>query len=291
MYVKTQAHTVFIVFLVLIGMFAVVSLSVRGWSYYLTPMDERPFNPEYSAMRPSGPYSHGLGMLGGLMIIVGVAMYMTRKRVRALSTAGRLSRWLEVHIFLCLLGPVLVAYHTTFKAGGVAAITLWTMLSVAASGIMGRFLYTQIPRNLNGTQLTMDEIEREMRALEDTLRSTAAGASLVAAMDGLFAGTSAPRTLMEFFSSTIRLQRLKSAAKRKIREIVSKSGIMPEAGAQLRQAASARAVLLQRSFLLSQVERVFFYWHAVHLPFTVIMFITLAAHVTVVALLGYRWLF
>ena len=66
---------------------------------------------------------------------------------------------------------------------------------------------------------------------------------------------------------------------------------MPEAGAQLRQAASARAVLLQRSFLLSQVERVFFYWHAVHLPFTVIMFITLAAHVTVVALLGYRWLF
>jgi len=43
--------------------------------------------------------------------------------------------------------------------------------------------------------------------------------------------------------------------------------------------------------LLTQMERLFFYWHAVHLPFTVIMFITLAAHVIVTVLLGYRWIF
>lgn len=278
-------------FLVLVGVLAVVSLTVRGWGYYLSPMDERPFSPEYSVMKPSGPYSHGLGLLGSLMIIVGVTMYSIRKRVRALAATGRLSQWLEVHIFLCILGPVLVVYHTTFKAGGVASITLWTMLSVAASGIIGRFLYTQIPRNLNGNVLTIKEIDREVKQLESTLRSTPAGTSLIVVMDTLFRGTAAPRTLGEFVSAVVRLQRIKAAAKKKIREIVSKSEVARGVGIQLREAASARVVLLQRSFLLSQVERVFFYWHAVHLPFTVIMFITLAAHMTVVMLLGYRWLF
>jgi len=110
-------------------------------------------------------------------------------------------------------------------------------------------------------------------------------------MDSLFAGTAAPRTLGEFLSAVVRLQRVKSAAKKKIRQIVSKSDVASDVGIQLREAASARIVLLQRSFLLAQVERVFFYWHAVHLPFTVIMFLTLAAHMTVVVLLGYRWLF
>jgi hypothetical protein len=39
------------------------------------------------------------------------------------------------------------------------------------------------------------------------------------------------------------------------------------------------------------VERGFYYWHAIHFPFSIIMFLTLAAHVTVAILLGYTWIF
>ena len=133
----------------------------------LTPLAERPFREDYGTMKPSGNYSHGLGIVGSLMIIIGVTTYSTRKRVRRLWNIGRLSLWLEFHIFLCLLGPILVVYHTTFKAGGIASITLWTMLSVVASGVIGRFLYVQIPRNMKGAELTEQEIAGELDRLAE----------------------------------------------------------------------------------------------------------------------------
>jgi hypothetical protein len=43
--------------------------------------------------------------------------------------------------------------------------------------------------------------------------------------------------------------------------------------------------------LLLQIEKLFYYWHAIHLPFTAIMFVTLALHVGVAIWLGYTWIF
>jgi hypothetical protein len=181
-----SSHTIFVGFLVIIGMLALISLSVRGWNYYLTPLDQRPFHADYNDMKPSGPYSHGLGIIGSVMIIVGVSLYSSRKRMRSLWNLGKLSHWLEFHIFLCLVGPTLVIYHTTFKAGGIAAITLWTMLSVVASGVIGRFLYTQIPRNMNGTELTLGEIRSEMQDLGTVLESDDLGARVIRVIDNAF---------------------------------------------------------------------------------------------------------
>jgi len=130
-----MSHQFFGLFLLLLALTAVIALTLNGYDYYAASASERAFMPEHKEMRPSGAYSHGLGVIGATMIIVGVAMYSTRKRARALRDVGKLSVWLEVHIVLCLLGPILVIYHTTFKSGGIAAISLWTMLSVAASGI------------------------------------------------------------------------------------------------------------------------------------------------------------
>jgi hypothetical protein len=284
-----MSHSVFVAFLVMLGLSALASLSIRGCGYYLTPLDQRPFRADYSAMKPSGQYSHGLGAVGALMIITGVATYSTRKRVRALWAMGKLSRWLECHIFLCLLGPVLVVYHTTFKVGGVAALSFWTMLSVVASGVIGRFLYVQIPRNVRGAQLSANDIKTELEKLSSMLESSQLGWSLVHVIDEAFSTLAAPKSITQTFSSLIRLQFTKTRTEKKIRQLISQSRTPYHLVKQLREAASSRASLIQKSMLLAQVERIFFYWHAVHLPFTVIMFVTLALHVTVVVLLGYTW--
>lgn len=141
-----MAHRFFGLFLLLLALTAAVVLTLNGWDYYFASAEDRVFMPEHRAMRPSGDLSHGLGIIGATMITVGVVMYSTRKRVNALWNLGKLSVWLEIHITLCLLGPILVLYHSTFKSGGIAAISLWAMLSVAGSGIIGRFLYVWIPR-------------------------------------------------------------------------------------------------------------------------------------------------
>jgi hypothetical protein len=279
-----------IILLALCG-FVIGLLTFNGWNYYDTTIASRAFRSDYQTMKPSGVFSHGLGIAGSLMIIIGVGSYSFRKRINRLRSFGVLANWLHFHIILCLLGPIFIIYHTTFKSGGIAAITLWTMHSVAASGIIGRFLYQHIPRNLNGTQLTMEEIDAEMKKMTELLQKYPVGIFLSQTIDKTFAGFQPPRTFWQTIVTIIRLEKSKIQVRGKIREILSWNKIAPEAAMPLKHAALERAGLIQKTFVLGQVERFFHGWHLVHLPFTIIMFITLIAHVVVVILLGYRWIF
>jgi hypothetical protein len=288
---KELSHKIFILFLLLVGASAVLSLSVRGCDYYLTPLEKRAFRDDYAWMKPSGDYSHGLGIIGTLMIITGVTTYSTRKRVRRLWNIGRLSYWLEFHIFLCLLGPILIVYHTTFKAGGIASISLWTMLSVVSSGVIGRYLYNLIPKNVLGANLTSEEIAAEIEELGTRLRKHPLGEKLVAVIDEAFAPVARPQTFGESVGAIIQVQRIKSRTKATLHAVIEHSHSSADLAKQLFEAASERASLYQKSLVLVQVERGFYYWHAIHFPFSIIMFLTLAAHVTVAILLGYTWIF
>ena len=286
-----MAHRVFIAFLFFITIAAVVAVGLRGFGYYFTPVHERPFRSDYEMMKTSGNYSLGLGIIGATMIIVGVSTYSTRKRVRALWDLGKLSRWLEFHIFLCLLGPVLVIFHTTFKAGGVAAITLWTMISVASSGIVGRFLYVQIPRNLQGAELDASQIARELDRLSALLASSPIGALLIKVIDERFASMKRPATFLQAVSGYLHLRTLRREVRATMGLLLAKARVPHREARDLERIASVRASLLQKSIIVGQVGRLFHYWHVIHLPFSIIMFITLAAHVVVSLLMGYTWIF
>ena len=75
---------------------------------------------------------------------------------------GILKYWLEFHIFLCTLGPIMVLFHTAFKFGGLVAVSFWSMVAVFLSGIVGRFIYIQIPRSIEGRELSLSEV-RDMK--------------------------------------------------------------------------------------------------------------------------------
>jgi hypothetical protein len=286
-----MAHKIFVIFLVFVGLTAALAVGLHGYAYYVTPVNERAFLPEYKELKPSSTYSHGLGVLGATMITIGVITYSSRKRFRALWNLGKLSMWLEFHIFLCLLGPVLVVYHTTFKAGGIAAISLWTMLSVAASGIVGRFLYVLIPRNVKGGELDSHQINEEFDRIGKSLRESEIGSSLIKMVDSQFTAIKRPSSLGETISTLVHLVRVKHRVKQSTNQLLSNSHIPHATARELSKAVSLRASLIQRSIVLLQVEKLFYYWHAIHLPFTAMMFITLVVHIGVSLWLGYRWIF
>ncbi len=286
-----MAHKVFIIFLLLIGLSAIVAVGMKGLDYYTTPVSERAFRDDYGSMKPSGLFSHTLGVLGAGMVTFGVLTYSSRKRIKSLWQLGKLSAWLEFHIFLCLLGPVLVVYHTTFKAGGIAAICLWSMLSVAASGIVGRFLYVLIPRNLKGSELSANQINEEFDRISAALRGSEVGMQLLRIVDQRFASIGRPSTILETARVYTRLIGIKREVKQTARRLLAGSGTSRQAGRTLYKAAAARASLIQRSVILLQVEKLFYYWHAIHLPFAIMMFLTLAVHIGVALWLGYRWIF
>jgi hypothetical protein len=97
-------------------------------------------------------FGHGLGIFGFLLMLMTETLYSLRKRTRNASW-GRMSSWLQFHIFTGLVGPYMVLLHTSWKFNGLAgAVTLLTVV-IVASGIVGRYIYTRIPRTLDGLEI------------------------------------------------------------------------------------------------------------------------------------------
>ncbi|MCW8850770.1 MAG: hypothetical protein OQJ81_12385, partial [Melioribacteraceae bacterium] len=148
-----------------VGFFIVVTISVftlilyDGYSYYNTSLDQRFFSPDHQSLRPSGSLGHGFGIIGSVFMITGVLVYMLRKRAKSLMRIGLLKHWLEFHIFLCTLGPILVLFHTAFKFGGIVSVSFWSMVIVFLSGIIGRFIYVRIPHTIEGQEMSMQQIQ------------------------------------------------------------------------------------------------------------------------------------
>lgn len=166
-YPVITGHRVYIFTLVLIVVLVLAYLVYKGISFYQVKIEERFFHPDYALLKPSGILGHGYGIIGSLCMLIGVGGYMLRKRNRAFFKLGILKHWLEFHIFLCTLGPILVLFHTSFKFGGIVAISFWSMVAVFLSGIAGRFIYIRIPRTIEGRELTLNEVRNLNAGMEE----------------------------------------------------------------------------------------------------------------------------
>lgn len=159
-------HVTLITIYSIVTLAALVILIYLGRSYYSLPIEERFFHPMYEMLKPSGYLGHGFGITGTLLILIGLFSYMARKHLKIFWGWGLLKHWLEFHIFLCTLGTLLVLFHTTFKFGGLVSIGFWSLMIVWFSGLIGRFIYIQIPRTIEGRMLSMQEVQERIENLE-----------------------------------------------------------------------------------------------------------------------------
>ena len=51
-----------------------------------------------------------------------------------------------------LVGPYMVLLHTAMRFSGLAGLTMLLTLVVVASGVVGRYLYTRVPRTVQGPE-------------------------------------------------------------------------------------------------------------------------------------------
>ena len=77
----------------------------RSAGYYHLPLWERPDNPLHGALRPSGSLGHPFAWVGAGLMLSGVFLYSTRKRLGVMRGRGPMRTWLNLHIYLCLSGP------------------------------------------------------------------------------------------------------------------------------------------------------------------------------------------
>ena len=249
----------------IIVLFAICSLIYIGLSYYRLPIEgiERVDHPLYKLLNPTGIIGHGLGVIGSILIVVGLFSYMARKRFKIFSRVGILKYWLELHIFLCTLGTVFVVFHTTFKFGGVVAIGFWSLVVVWLSGVVGRFIYLQIPHSIEGRELSLQEVKDMKEELEIELKNKY--------------GINTPElsTVGRFgLKSRLKEQNISRKNHNKVRRLILKE----------------RALNFRIKRLVN-MQSFFKYWNVIHLPFALIMLIIMIIHVSIVLYFGYKWIF
>ena len=120
---------------------------------------------------PAGEFiGHAFGVIGFVLMLMTEILYSLRKRSRS-ARWGRMAGWLDFHIFTGIVGPFLVILHTSWKFNGLAGwVTLLTLI-VAASGFIGRYIYTAVPRTVDGVELEAGELEAQISAGEAEIQS------------------------------------------------------------------------------------------------------------------------
>jgi hypothetical protein len=285
------AHRIYISTLAAIVFVTAILLIYKGVSYYNVSLEERVYHPDHAILKPSGSLGHGIGIMGSLFMIIGILSYMARKRYRFLSRLGLLKHWLEFHIFLCTLGPLLVLFHTAFKFGGLVAISFWSMVAVFLSGIIGRFIYIQIPRSIEGRELSLNEV-KEMKS--DVAGIIRANYSLDEESYGILVESIKKKVELYKKNPIIRYFKKYFDDRRTIHavKIVLKKNNLPEAeNIKVLSLVKDDIKLNRRIERLDMMQNLFKYWHVAHLPFALIMLIIMIIHVAVTLVFGYRWIF
>jgi hypothetical protein len=283
-------HRIYIGTLVSIVVLVFFYLLFQGMSYYSTPLEERFYHPNHDWFKPSGAMGHGLGILGTLLILIGVFGYRAKKRYRWLARFGRLKYWLEFHIFLCSLGPVLILFHTAFKFGGIVSVSFWSMIVVVASGIVGRFIYVQIPRTIEGRELSLGELQQ----MKNQLSMSLAGVGGVNASDYQDLLTRAQVKVPQegnLLSRIVRKYGVDRATVQELKATLRQHQTPPQKIREATHLLRKELSLDNRIERLHVMQKLFKYWHVAHLPFALIMLFILVIHVAITLAFGYRWIF
>ncbi|RMG30394.1 MAG: hypothetical protein D6721_03935 [Gammaproteobacteria bacterium] len=262
--------------LALAGHALLVAALVRGWQL----REAFPFTAEHGI-------GYALGILGGSMMLL-LLVYPLRKRLPRLRFLGPVPFWFRLHMLFGLLGPLCILYHAGFHLGSTNAnAALFCMLTVATSGLVGRYLYTRIHLGLYGRRATAAALRKQIQTMQEQLAASSsegaeAGKEVLAALQAL-----ETRILREGMPGSRVLAFLLPPLSRYLlyRQVMALLAPVHPAGTQ---AVEVRRLARQmsRTFLqLSQLrpfERLFSLWHLLHLPLFLLMVVSGIVHVVFV---------
>ena len=256
-----------------------------GW----TTQTERYINPYRG-------FGYALGIIGGSLMLVLLA-YSLRKRWAWLEFLGSTPSWFRFHMVLGIAGPLAILYHCNFSTGATNSnVALFSMLTVAGSGLIGRYIYGHVHNGLYGRKLELGEL----RVGAETLQSLSGRISFVpdlvtriesAEQRVLQAG---PKLSVLGFArplvvglATVRARwQLHAYIRRSLHASSRKSAVVRTEQRRLRQCARAyvdrRLAATRRVAEFEGFERLFSLWHSLHIPLIFVMVIAAIIHVIAV---------
>ena len=232
-----------------------------------------------------------LGIAGSVMMASGVMFYTLRKRIKALKKLGQMKYWLNFHITFCLLGPLLVTYHSamTVKAPN-SGVAFYVMLVVVASGVVGRYIYRHFQFSLSGERANLKEMSEETDQLDQKINQYFSESQKVISMiEKFFELREGQRAggLVRSFYTMVRLdwleRRLKQQIIRYLQHKASKITLNKSPKERLFEDLLIKRISLEKkASILEATTKLFSYWHKLHVPLIWILLFTFIAHVATV---------
>ncbi len=290
---KDRSHRRLLLTILVGAVIAIMSLAIYGQDYYRLGPADRPYSPKHHLLKPGGTLGINLG-LAGVLLLCAIFLYPLRKRWGWLQKQGSSKHWLDHHVILGVAAPLCIAFHASFKFRGLAGIAFWVMVAVALSGLVGRYLYAQIPRQMQVAESSLRTFQEELQYQkvippEDLRR-------LLPRLPAHNSVTnwSALRALLYIVASDMarpfRVARLRLQVMGFTRGMRSMAGLLSPRNFLLEEVillARKQAVLSRRILFLSHAERVFKLWHVVHKPFSYAFAVLAIAHIVVAMMLGF----
>ncbi len=296
---KGIGHRVRVTTAAIAAMLTVVSIAVYGAGYYVLPLEERPYSDKYEMLKPGGTIGLKLGILGTVLFFI-IFLYAFRRLIPWLGRIGTARHWMDFHVIAGITAPIIIAFHASFKFRGIAGIAFWIMLAVALSGVIGRYLYAQIPRSLSAAELTLSELHAGEKELSDALLSQSVysvervNRALHVPSAEHIRRISPVQAIVEMISLDLglpfRLASLRRASCSFAAKILSIGGLRSSGNPEIEQIVrlvKQKASLSKRVVFLSQTQRVFHLWHVIHRPFSYAFVVLAVIHIAVVLGLGF----
>lgn len=238
---------------------------------------------------------YALGIVGGVLMAL-LLLYPLRKKQVFLFRWGPIRHWFRLHMLFGVLGPLTILFHSSFKLGAINSnVALFSMLLVAGSGVIGRYIYTRIHYGLYGARASLSGLQERVRAAQggfaNLFRSVPEAADTLARLEswllqeraGLVRLLTFPWVMLRCWYARRRIVRLMH---RKLMRHGAQSDWSREKTRRAQRVA-ARFVAgyienLRRVAEIGAYERLFSWWHVLHFPLFLMMLLAGIVHVVAV---------
>ena len=228
-----------------------------------------------------------LGIVGGSLMLM-LLLYPLSKRNQLLTRIIPMRYWFGLHMFFGIIGPVMILFHSNFQIGSMnSTIALTSMLLVAGSGIIGRYIYTNIHHGLYGKRITLNELREEAGIKHsELLRIYKLDKKLnkrysLMEQRALQNYTGITVSLLHAVSLSIDSYRLHSRTRKILHAACHRNALnmTPEKTAIIMAFVDRYTAALRKIVAFRIYERMFSLWHILHLPLFFMMIITAVIHI------------
>jgi Fe-S-cluster-containing hydrogenase component 2 len=219
------------------------------------------------------------GYLGTALMVLSMA-YPLQRRFGWFHRTATNQFWLDVHLMTGIVGPLFIVLHSALRLTTWVSIPFWSMVCIVLSGVLGRYLYTLVPSLTSKHDLAILAHRRAIAAL--AVDHPAAGDHARRAIEREARRSEAAWAigLVPLLAWVLADDVRRIWTRRRDRRALGR--LAPRRIArQLARRIDSIVVLERRHELAPRGKALLRSWKRVHVPFSVVLLVTMLAHIAI----------